>query len=106
MLLADEQARQTSIGLWGPPGMGKTQMFEQVAEEIGAKVAVFLTATMDPTDVVGVPHPDGNVTRFLPPEAFMALTEEADYKGPMIALFDDMPACIEQVFAADDCPLR
>jgi MoxR-like ATPase len=44
MLLADEQARQTSIGLWGPPGMGKTQMFEQVAEEIGWWVCLILMA--------------------------------------------------------------
>ena len=99
-LIAHDQARTTALGLWGPPGMGKTQTFEQIGEEIGAKVAVFLTATMDPTDVVGVPHPVGHVTKFLPPEGFLALTTESEYKGPMIALFDDMPACNEQVFAA------
>lgn len=111
-LYGHEKANGTSLALWGPPGIGKTQLFEQVGAEVGAEVKVFLTATMDPTDVVGVPHPDGNITRFLPPEAFYTLTEtyEEDIRSlkgdktfkapPVIALFDDMPACNEQVFAA------
>jgi len=58
---------------------------------------------MDPTDVVGVPHPDheNGCTRFLAPYDFIQLTEDADGdKGPVIALFDDLPASIEQVFNA------
>lgn len=99
-ILASDHARTTALGLLGPPGMGKTHTIEQIAKEIGAKCVVFLTATMDPTDVVGVPHPVGGVTKFLPPEGFLALTYEAEYQGPMVALFDDMPTCQEQVFAA------
>jgi len=103
-MLASDKAKTTSIALWGPPGIGKTQMMEQVADEIGAKCKVFLTATMDPTDVVGVPHPvlgkGLDITKFLPPEDLLCLTEEAEDKGAMIALFDDMPACEERVFAA------
>lgn len=95
-----DEARKGAINLMGPPGLGKTYAIEQSAEELGAKCAVFLTATMDPTDVVGVPHPVGNVTKFLPPEDLMELTDNAEYTGPMIALFDDLPACQEQVFAA------
>lgn len=99
-IYASEDARDTGIALWGPPGMGKTQLFEQIGEELKARVKVFLTATMDPTDVVGVPHPVDGITKFLPPESFHELTVEAEDKGPMVALFDDMPACQEQVFAA------
>lgn len=89
-----------SVFLWGPPGIGKTAFFEQLAEEKKAQYRVFLTSTMDNTDVVGVPHPVGSVTRFLPPEDLVELTEEADYKGPMIACFDDLPASDEQVMAS------
>ena len=101
-LLASEHAKTTSIALWGPPGIGKTHAMEQVAREIGAQCKVFLTATMDPTDVVGVPHPilGPDVTKFFPPEDFVEICEGAKYDGPMVALFDDMPACQEQVFAA------
>lgn len=99
-LLENDQAKSTSINLLGPPGLGKTQCMEQVAEEIGARCSVFLTATMDPTDVVGVPHPVNDITRFLPPEDLQELTDQSDYKGRLLVLFDDMPNCQDQVFAA------
>jgi hypothetical protein len=101
---ANPQARATSLAVWGPPGIGKTQLAEQIAETLGARCKVYLTATMDPTDVVGVPHPDleRNITKFLPPEDFICLTEEGEPKdqGPTVALFDDMPTCKDEVFAA------
>lgn len=99
-LLAHDEARGTSCFLWGPPGIGKTQMMEQVAKEINAVCAVYLTATMDPTDIVGVPHPVDGFTDFLPPKDFLRICEGAEYSGPMVALFDDMPACDDKVYAA------
>jgi len=101
-LLAHDKARTTAVALWGPPGIGKTQMMEQVAASANAKCEVFLTATMDPTDVVGCPHPivGPDITKFFPPEDFLVLTEKAEDKGPTVALFDDMPACKDEVFAA------
>jgi MoxR-like ATPase len=88
--------------LWGAPGGGKTDLFQQLAEEWDARFMSFLTSTMDPTDVVGVPFPDKErgCTVFMPPEHFLELTEDAKDKGPVIALFDDLPASIEQVFNA------
>lgn len=89
--------------LWGPPGLGKTDMFKQLADEWGARCLSFLTSTMDPTDVVGIPHPnmEKGYTKFLPPYDFIQLTEDAENcETPVVAIFDDLPASIEQVFNA------
>lgn len=89
-----------SIYISGAPGIGKTALFEQMANEIEADYEVFLTATMDPTDVCGVPMANGDMTRFLPPERLMHLTTKFPSEKPTIATFEDLPACSEQVFAA------
>jgi hypothetical protein len=89
--------------LWGPPGLGKTDMFKQLAVEWGANCFSFLTSTMDPTDVVGIPYPnmEKGYTRFLPPYNFIQLTEKAeDCETPAVAIFDDLPASTDQVFNA------
>jgi len=89
-----------SILIMGPPGRGKTLTTEEIAKDLGAEYKVFMTATMDPTDVVGCPQPVGNVTRFLPPEDLYSLTVESGNTWPAVVCFDDMPAANDQVFAA------
>lgn len=97
-ILANDEAKNKAIILWGPPGIGKTDCLAQLAQELNAKYKTFLTATMDPTDVVGVPHPVNGLTEFLPPKDFFEMTNGATDKGPMIACFDDLPAGNEAVF--------
>lgn len=87
-----------AIFVKGPPGCGKTELFEQLAEALGARYMAFLPPTMDPTDSSGVPHPVDGVTKFLPPEDFLALTDEAKDKSPLLAVFEDLPAADEAVF--------
>lgn len=110
-MMADEKARKTSIAVWGPPGVGKTSLFEQVAEECGANLAIYLAATMDPTDVVGCPHPlvksekdQTGITVFFPPFDLWKLTDHPavpeQFRGPTVACFDDVSAAYDQVFAA------
>lgn len=41
--------------LVGPPGIGKTAMMRELAEEIGYKLITVIGSTMDPTDVTGLP---------------------------------------------------
>lgn len=93
-----------SIGLWGPPGIGKTDTGMQVAEATGKDCAfmVKLAATMDPTDLVGIPFPsqDKNTTDFLPPLDLHRLTVRSDDKRPFVVLFDDITTANPQVFAA------
>lgn len=97
-----------SIGLWGPPGIGKTDTGMQVAEAIGKDCGfmVKLAATMDPTDLVGIPFPsdDKATTTFLAPLDLYMLTEEYSQKTgdrrPFVVLFDDITTANPQVFAA------
>lgn len=86
----------------GQPGIGKSDLFQQVAKELGARYMRFTMATMDAVDVKGCPFPVGDVTKFLPPEDFMELTNKAPsgYLGPMVANFDDIGAADESVFNA------
>lgn len=99
-LAVNNLLNSTAIYISGPPGIGKTALFEQMAKEIDADYEVFLTATMDPTDVCGVPMAKGDMTAFLPPERLMKLTTKFPSDKITIAAFEDLPACPEQVFAA------
>jgi len=99
----DKNARNYPINVMGPPGVGKTDLFSQLAEEWGATYSVFLTATMDPTDVVGIPHEKDGITHFCAPKDWIALTEnchriDVDPQIPMVAILEDLPACQPQVF--------
>jgi hypothetical protein len=93
-----------SIGLWGPPGIGKTDCGMQVAEAIGdgCGFMVKLAATMDPTDLVGIPFPskDNATTDFLPPLDLFKLTIASGDTKPYVVLFDDITTANPQVFAA------
>lgn len=108
-----KESRGIAVNIMGPPGIGKTDLFAQLAEEWGADYRVFLTATMDPTDVVGVPHEKNGITHFCPPGEWIALTEDCgklgkdnqgrylvDPQRPIVAVLEDLPACSPQVFNA------
>lgn len=104
-LFFNKDVKNTPVNLMGPPGVGKTDLFEQLAQEWKAEYRVFLTATMDPTDVVGVPHEQNGVTLFCPPRDWIALTEDChkvgiDPRTPMVAVLEDLPACNPHVFNA------
>lgn len=102
-LIALYPARE-AIHIQGPPGVGKSDMFEQVAELRKGIFLPFLAASMDPTDSTGCPMPDDitGVTKFLPPETLIRLTHAAppERQGPIVACFDDFAAAPIQVFNA------
>lgn len=89
-----------ALYLSGPPGIGKSATFEQMAREFNADHKIFLACTMDPTDITGLPFPVEGMTRFLPPERLLSLTDRVVNPKFTIAVFDDLPATHEQVFAA------
>lgn len=51
----DENYKGGPIFIWGVPGIGKTQITNQIAEQLGIQIQVWSLATLDPTDLKGVP---------------------------------------------------
>jgi MoxR-like ATPase len=41
--------------VWGAPGVGKTQIIETLAEELGIQIIVITLSVKEPTDIAGVP---------------------------------------------------
>jgi hypothetical protein len=57
-----------SAMLWGPPGVGKSSLVAQVAQAAGIGCIDVRLSQLAPTDLRGLPVPDGTVSRWLPPE--------------------------------------
>lgn len=60
---------KTPVMLWGPPGIGKSSLIHQIADELGQSVLDLRLAQLEPTDLRGVPMPNRDTDRaewFLP----------------------------------------
>jgi hypothetical protein len=55
------------ILLSGRHGIGKSEIIEQAAAELGIELIARDLSLMEPPDLIGMPKLDGDVTRFLPP---------------------------------------
>ena len=92
--------------IWGPPGIGKSQVLRQVAESLGMQFVDIRLSQIEPTDIRGIPVPvdimdeDGNLTGdrdvvWAPPSFF-----ERDPSKPTFYLFDEMNAAPGSIQAA------
>ncbi len=53
--------------IWGPPGVGKSQVVKQVAEEMEIGFVDMRLAQLDPTDLRGIPAVIDGKARWLAP---------------------------------------
>lgn len=58
-----------AVFIWGPPGVGKSDVARQVAEEEEIGFIDLRLALMDPTDLRGIPVPEDGKAKWLPPSA-------------------------------------
>jgi hypothetical protein len=101
--IVDREFRAAAAGthtpamLWGPPGVGKSQIVAQVAARHGARLVDVRLAQMEPTDLRGIPFRDGrNVVWSVP-----ALLPEAGRDGATGILFlDELTSAVPTVTAA------
>ena len=89
------------IFLWGPPGIGKSEVVAEVTEELGGYMIDLRMAQMEPTDIRGIPffNRDLNKMDWAPPIDLP--DEELASQYPLIVLFlDEMNSAPPAVQAA------
>ncbi len=57
----------TPVMLWGPPGVGKSDMVAQVGERNGVPVIDIRLSQMEPSDLRGIPFRNGERVEWAPP---------------------------------------
>jgi len=53
--LSAREGHHTPVMVWGPPGVGKSQMIAQIAERHGVQVIDIRLSQMEPSDLRGIP---------------------------------------------------
>jgi hypothetical protein len=89
------------VFLWGPPGIGKSEVVAEITEELKGAVIDLRMAQMEPTDIRGIPffNKDNNKMDWAPPIDLP--DEEFASKYPIVVLFlDEMNSAAPSVQAA------
>jgi hypothetical protein len=89
------------VFLWGPPGIGKSDVVAEIADELGGLVIDLRMAQMEPTDIRGIPYFNKDINKMdwaapvdLPDEALAS-------QYPVVVLFlDEMNSAPPAVQAA------
>ncbi len=89
------------VFLWGPPGIGKSEVVASITEELGGLMIDLRMAQMEPTDIRGIPYfnKEKGLMDWAPPIDLP--DEELASKYPIIVLFlDEMNSAPPAVQAA------
>lgn len=89
------------VFLWGPPGVGKSELVNQIAEDMGGVMLDFRLAIRQPTDIMGIPfyNKEKGLMDWAPPVDLP--TKEFASKYPIVVLFlDEMNSAAPAVQAA------
>ena len=89
------------IFMWGPPGIGKSDIIKQLGAELDAHVIDVRLSLWEPTDIKGIPYFDSNdgTMRWAPPSELPS--QEFASKHKSIVLFlDEMNSAAPSVQAA------
>ena len=80
---------QRPLFLWGPPGIGKSELVEGIANELGGLMIDLRLGQMEPTDIRGIPfyNKDSGKMDWAPPVELP--DEETAGQYPIVVLFLD-----------------
>ncbi len=78
------------VFIWGPPGIGKSALVQQFAEQVGLPCVSLLGSQLAPEDLIGVPQIVDGTSRFCPPR--MIARQE-----PYCLFLDELNACTHEV---------
>jgi MoxR-like ATPase len=90
--LIKAMAHDQSILLLSPPGLGKSQIVKQAADEAGLECRSLLGTQIAPEDVSGIPRIVGERSVFCPPRILLPEKPE-----PFCLFLDELPACTPDV---------
>ena len=93
--------KKRPVFLWGPPGIGKSELVETITEEMGGYMIDLRLGQMDPTDIRGIPfyNKDLGLMDWAPPIDLPSKELASQY--PVVVLFfDEMNSAAPSVQAA------
>ena len=78
------------VFVWGAPGIGKSALIEEFANEMGLPCVSLLGSQLAPEDIIGIPKISGETSEFLPPKMIAR-------KEPYLLFLDELNACSQDV---------
>lgn len=91
------EGHHTPVMLWGPPGVGKSEIIAQVAARHDAPVVDIRLSQMEPSDLRGIPFRVGDIVEWAVP----AMLPDIERHGPAGVLFlDEITSAPPSVSAA------
>jgi len=92
---------QRPVFLWGPPGIGKSDLVEQIAEDMDAAMIDLRMSQMEPTDLRGMPfyNKETNTMEWAPPVDLPSAEFAAKY-DKVVLFLDEMNSAAPAVQAS------
>ena len=94
-------SKKRPLFLWGPPGIGKSELVAEIAEELGGYMIDLRLGQMEPTDIRGIPFYNKDLGKMDWAEPVDLPTKEFAEQYPIVVLFlDEMNSAAPSVQAA------
>ena len=93
--------KKRPIFLWGPPGIGKSDVVHQIGDDLNAHVIDVRLSLWEPTDIKGIPYFDSNDSKMVwAPPVELPDAEFASKYESIILFLDEMNSAAPAVQAA------
>jgi hypothetical protein len=94
-------SKKRPLFLWGPPGIGKSELVAEIAQELGGYMIDLRLGQMEPTDIRGIPFYNKDSGKMDWAEPVDLPTKELASQYPIVVLFlDEMNSAAPSVQAA------